>query len=71
MVTESKSTYVEIKAYVLEKYRLKVSRLSIFRGVEVWSVCETEGLPVKEGKCQSPTMSVGKEATITEIILVF
>ena len=40
---ESKATYDEIKAYVLEKYGLKVSSLYISQGqTEVWSGCRTE-----------------------------
>ena len=58
---ESKATYDEIKAYVLEKYGLKVSSLYIS---QVKRKC---GLDVgqnynlsKKGRCQSATVSAGK-----------
>ncbi len=69
---ESKATYDEIKAYVLEKHGLKVSSLYIS---QVKRKC---GLDVgqnynlsKEGRCQSTAVPAGKEAAIMEALKYF
>lgn len=69
---ESKATYDEIKAYVLEKHDLKVSSLYLSQvkrkcGLDVG----TNHNLVKEGRCQSAKMPIGKGSGIMEALKHF
>ena len=58
---ESKATYEEIKAYVLEKHVLKVSSLYISQVKRKCGIieCKNYNKP-KSGKCETTEMSTGK-----------
>ena len=65
---ESKATYAEIKEYVLEKHRLKVSQLYIAQVKRKHGIIERVNYNVGEGKAKVPQVPMEKEKAIEEAL---
>lgn len=68
---ESKATYAEIKAYVLEKYGLKVSQLYIAQVQRKHGIIERVNYNVGEGKAKVPQVPMEKEKAIEDALRYF
>lgn len=69
---ESKATYDEIKAYILQKYGLKVSSLYIAQVKQKCGIIERENYnKVKSGDAKQPQCPPEKEAAIKEALIYF
>ena len=69
---ESKATYEEIKAYVLEHTGLKVSHLYIAQGKQKYGIIERENYnKPKSENSRQPKCPPEKEAAITEALKYF
>ena len=68
---ESKATYAEIKAYVLEHYGLKVSSLYIAQIKEKHGIKERENYNIGEGKSKELICPPEKEEAITNALKHF
>lgn len=68
---ESKATYEEIKAYVLEKYGLKVSQLYIAQVKRKHGLIERVNYNVGNGKARVPQVPEEKERAIEEALRHF
>ena len=70
--TESKATYDEIKAYVLEHTGLKVSHLYIAQVKQKYSIIERKNYnKPKSENSRRPKCSPEKEAAIIEALMYF
>ncbi len=68
---ESKSTYAEIKQYVLEKHGLKVSQLYIAQVKRKHGIIERVNYNVGEGKTKVPQVPMEKEKAIEDALRYF
>lgn len=69
---ESKATYDEIKAYILQKYGLKVSSLYIAQVKQRCGIIERENYnKAKSGDVKQPQCPPEKEAAIKEALIYF
>ena len=69
---ESKATYDEIKAYILQKYGLKVSSLYIAQVKQRCGIIERENYnKAKSGDAKQPQCPPEKEAAIKEALIYF
>lgn len=68
---ESKATYAEIKAYVLEKHGLKVSQLYIAQVKRKHGIIERVNYNVGEGKAKVPQVPMEKEKAIEDALRYF
>ena len=69
---ESKATYDEIKAYILQKYGLKVSSLYIAQVKQKCGIIEHENYnKAKSGDAKQPQCPPEKEAAIKEALIYF
>ena len=69
---ESKATYEEIKAYVLEHTGLKVSRLYVAQVKQKYGIIERENYnKPKSENAKQPKCPPEKEAAITEALKFF
>ena len=69
---ESKATYDEIKAYILQKYGLKVSSLYIAQVKQKCGIIERENYnKAKSGDAKQPQCPSEKEAAIKEALIYF
>lgn len=69
---ESKATYHEIKAYILQKYGLKVSSLYIAQVKQKCGIIECENYnKAKSGDAKQPQCPPEKEAAIKEALIYF
>ena len=68
---ESKATYAEIKAYVLEKHGLKVSQLYIAQVKRKHGIIERINYNVGEGKAKVPQVPMDKEKAIEDALRYF
>ena len=68
---ESKATYAEIKAYVLEKHGLKVSQLYIAQVKGKHGIIERVNYNVGEGKAKVPQVPMDKEKAIEDALRYF
>lgn len=68
---ESKATYAEIKEYVLEKHRLKVSQLYIAQVKRKHGIIERVNYNVGEGKAKVSQVPMEKEKAIEEALRYF
>ena len=69
--TESKATYEEIKAYVLEKTGLKVSQLYIAQVKRKYGIIERINYNPGKGKAKILQVPLEKEAAIEEALRYF
>jgi len=69
--TESKATYDEIKAYVLDKYGFKVSQLYIAQVKRKHGIIERENYNTGEGKAKVPQVREDKEKAIEDALKHF
>jgi len=69
--SESKATYDEIKAYVLDKYGFKVSQLYIAQVKRKHGVIERENYYTGEGKAKVPQVPEDKEKAIEDALKHF
>ena len=71
-LAESKATYHEIKAYILQKYGLKVSSLYIAQVKQKCGIIECENYnKAKSGDAKQPQCPPEKEAAIKEALIYF
>ena len=68
---EAKSTYAEIKQYVLDKFRLKVSQLYIAQAKREFGLIERINYTVGEGKNHVPQMAPEKRDAIIDALRNF
>ena len=69
---ESKATYDEIKAYILQKYGLRVSSLYIAQVKQKCGIIERENYnKAKSGDAKQPQCPPEKEAAIKEALIYF
>jgi len=68
---ESKATYDEIKAYVLDKYGFKVSQLYIAQVKRKHGIIERENYYTGEGKAKVPQVPEDKEKAIEDALRYF
>jgi len=68
---ESKATYDEIKAYVLEQTDLKVSQLYIAQVKRKHGIIERENYNTGEGKAKAPQVPMEKEQAIEDALRYF
>lgn len=68
---ESKATYAEIKAYVLEKHGLKVSQLYIAQVKRKHGIIERVNYNVGGGKAKVPQVPLEKEKAIEDALRYF
>ena len=69
--SESKATYDEIKAYVLEQTGLKVSQLYIAQVKRKHGIIERENYNTGEGKAKTPQVPLEKEKAIEDALMYF
>ena len=70
--TESKTAYDEIKAYIMQKYGLKISSLYIAQVKQRCGIIERENYnKAKSGDAKQPQYPPEKEAVIKEALIYF